>query len=178
MVEDVTLLEHLHKLVVVKSEQESKSCCNCYGLRAKLGNDAYHAGQLSKAEEFYSTGINSAPHVSAIGYSMRPLLLCYSNRAATRMSLGRMREAIEDCTKASALDPDFLKATLRAGNCYLVLGEVEDAIICYTKCLSDGTSICLDRRVTIEPADGLHKAKAKSSFAIFSGVKESRLCQS
>ncbi|KAL8493921.1 hypothetical protein ACS0TY_024902 [Phlomoides rotata] len=123
------------------------------------GNDAYHAGQLSKAEEFYSTGINSAPHVSAIGYSMRPLLLCYSNRAATRMSLGRMREAIEDCTKASALDPDFLKATLRAGNCYLVLGEVEDAIICYTKCLSDGTSICLDRRVTIEAADGLHKAK-------------------
>ncbi|KAL8463463.1 hypothetical protein ACS0TY_034203 [Phlomoides rotata] len=125
------------------------------------GNDAYHAGQFSKAEEFYSTGINSAPHVSAIGYSMRQFLLCYSNRAATRMSLGRMREAIEDCTKASALDPDFLKATLGAGNCYLVLGEVEDAIICYTKCLSDGTSICLDRRVTIEAADGLHKAKVK-----------------
>ncbi|KAL8457660.1 hypothetical protein ACS0TY_035504 [Phlomoides rotata] len=138
------------------SETAIHEACEHWRIR---GNDAYHAGQLSKAEEFYSTGINSAPHVSAIGYSMRPLLLCYSNRAATRMSLGRMREAIEDCTKASALDPDFLKATLRAGNCYLVLGEVEDAIICYTKCLSDGTSICLDRRVTIEPADGLHKAK-------------------
>lgn len=79
------------------------------------GNEAYHAGQLSQAEEFYSMGINSAPHIRAIGYSMKPLLLCYSNRAATRMSLGRMREAIGDCIKASELEPDFLKAMLRAG---------------------------------------------------------------
>lgn len=60
-------------------------------------------------------GINSVPHISTVGYSMKPLLLCYSNRAATRMSLGRMREAIGDCTKASELDSDFLKVTLRAG---------------------------------------------------------------
>ncbi|KAI3471716.1 hypothetical protein Pfo_028366 [Paulownia fortunei] len=114
------------------------------------GNQAYHAGKLSKAEEFYSMGINSVPHVSTLGYSMKPLLLCYSNRAATRMSLGRMREAIGDCTKAAELDPNFLKVTLRAGNCYLVLGEVEDAIQCYTKCLSLGTEVCLDRELQLK----------------------------
>ncbi|KAI3471343.1 hypothetical protein Pfo_030708 [Paulownia fortunei] len=128
------------------------------------GNQAYHAGKLSKAEEFYSMGINSVPHVSTLGYSMKPLLLCYSNRAATRMSLGRMREAIGDCTKAAELDPNFLKVTLRAGNCYLVLGEVEDAIQCYTKCLSLGTEVCLDRRITIEAADGLQKAKRVAEY--------------
>ncbi|PIN21026.1 Molecular chaperone (DnaJ superfamily) [Handroanthus impetiginosus] len=128
------------------------------------GNEAYHAGKLSKAEEFYSMGINSATHVSTEGFSMEPILLCYSNRAATRMSLGRMREAIGDCTKAAELDPVFLKATLRAGNCYLVLGEVEDAIQCYTKCLSLGTGVCLDRRVTIEAADGLQKAKRVAEY--------------
>lgn len=123
------------------------------------GNEAYHAGKLSKAEEFYSMGIDSVPRVSTIGYPLKPLLLCYSNRAASRMSLSRMREAIADCTKASELDPDFLKVILRAGNCYLVLGDVEDAIQCYTKCLQDGASICLDRRIAIEAAGSLQKAK-------------------
>lgn len=60
-------------------------------------------------------GINSVPHASTLGSSIKPLLLCYSNRAATRMSLGRMTEAVGDCTKAAALDPSFLKVTLRAG---------------------------------------------------------------
>ncbi|XP_011075360.1 uncharacterized protein LOC105159854 [Sesamum indicum] len=128
------------------------------------GNQAYHAGKLSKAEEFYSMGISSFPHVSTVGYTMKPLLLCYSNRAATRMSLGRMREAIGDCTKAAELDPNFLKVALRAGNCYLVLGEVEDAIECYTKCLSLGIGVCLDRRVTIEAADGVQKAKRVAEY--------------
>ncbi|KAG6427106.1 hypothetical protein SASPL_111346 [Salvia splendens] len=82
-----------------------------------------------------------------------------SNRAATRMSLSRMREAIADCTKASELDPDFIKVILRAGNCYLVLGEVEDAIQCYRKCLGAENSICLDRRFTIEAASSLQKAE-------------------
>lgn len=128
------------------------------------GNEAYHAGKLSKAEEFYSMGIDSVPHVSTVGYSLKPLLLCYSNRAATRMSLARMREAIADCTKASELDPDFLKVILRAGNCYLVLGEVEDAIQCYTNCLRAETSICLDRRFTIEAASSLQKAKKVADY--------------
>ncbi|KAK6149116.1 hypothetical protein DH2020_016641 [Rehmannia glutinosa] len=138
--------------------------CEHWRLR---GNQAYHAGKLSKAEEFYSMGINFGPHVSTPGYSIKPLLLCYSNRAATRMSLGRMREAIGDCTIAAELDPNFLKATLRAGNCYLVLGEVEEAIQCYSKCLSLGTDVCLDRRIIIEAADGLQKAKLEAAPAIY-----------
>ncbi|XP_057783836.1 uncharacterized protein LOC131001452 isoform X2 [Salvia miltiorrhiza] len=134
----------------------SSEVCEHWRIR---GNEAYHAGKLSKAEEFYSMGISSVPHVSATGYPLKPLLLCYSNRAATRMSLLRMREAIADCTKASELDPDFMKVILRAGNCHLVLGEVEDAIQCYSNCLRAGDSICLDRRFTIEAASSLQKAE-------------------
>ncbi|KAL7138427.1 hypothetical protein ABFS83_10G163000 [Erythranthe nasuta] len=146
------------------TEQESVGTAThelCEHWRTR-GNQAYHARKLSIAEEFYSMGINSVQHVSILGYSMKPLLLCYSNRAATRMSLGRMREALEDCTKATELDPKFMKVTLRAGNCYLVLGEVEDAIQCYTKCLS--ADLCLDRKATIEAADGLQKAKRVAEY--------------
>lgn len=78
------------------------------------GNQAYANGLLSKAEEYYIRGINSIPPNETSGSCMRALMLCYSNRAATRMSLGRMREALSDCMAAAAIDPSFLRAQVRA----------------------------------------------------------------
>ncbi|KAL2464637.1 uncharacterized protein Fot_52593 [Forsythia ovata] len=143
------------------TEATTDELCEHWRIR---GNQAYHAGKLSKAEEFYSMGINSVSHASVQGCSIKPLLLCYSNRAATRMCLGRMREALEDCTKAIALDPSFLKVTVRAGNCHLMLGEVEDAMQYYKKCLESRIDVCLDRRVTIEAADGLQKSQRVAEY--------------
>lgn len=78
------------------------------------GNQAYAKGDFSKAEDCYTQGVNCISKNEASRSCLRALMLCYSNRAATRMSLGRMREALEDCTRASELDPDFLKVQVRA----------------------------------------------------------------
>lgn len=78
------------------------------------GNQAYATGDLSKAEDFYSQGVNSVPEIETSRSCLRALMLCYSNRAATRMSLGRIKEALEDCMKATAIDPSFLKVQVRA----------------------------------------------------------------
>lgn len=78
------------------------------------GNQAYKNGNLSKAEEFYTQGIKSAPPGETAGCCIKPLLLCYSNRAATKISLGRLREAIEDCLIAANIDSHFLKVYMRA----------------------------------------------------------------
>ncbi|KAF8006969.1 hypothetical protein BT93_K1079 [Corymbia citriodora subsp. variegata] len=123
------------------------------------GNQAYKNGKFSRAEEYYTKGVNSVPSGEELGYCLKPLLLCYSNRAATRMSLERIREAIEDCIAAATIDPNFLKVQLRAANCHLILGEVENALKYYNKCLATGADICLDRRLVIEAADGLQKAQ-------------------
>jgi len=77
------------------------------------GNRAHKAKEFSKAEEFYTQGINSVPSSERLGCCIKPFLLCYSNRAATRMSLGRIREALEDCIMASSMDPTFLKVQMR-----------------------------------------------------------------
>lgn len=77
------------------------------------GNQAHKDGDLSKAEDLYSRGINSVHSSERSGCWAKPLLLCYSNRAATRMSLGRIREALEDCMMATALDPTFMKVQMR-----------------------------------------------------------------
>ncbi|KAL3533717.1 hypothetical protein ACH5RR_007238 [Cinchona calisaya] len=142
-------------------EDVTYGACEQWRIR---GNQAYKSRDLHKAEEYYSKGINSVKVESASGFSFEPLLLCYSNRAATRMSLGRMREAVEDCKSAAAVDPKFLKVKLRAANCHLVLGEFKEAMEYYNKCLESGNDVCLDRRIRIEAADGLQKAQKVADY--------------
>lgn len=77
------------------------------------GNQAYANGDLCKAEEYYTKGVKSVSHETSRGCG-RTLVLCYSNRAAARMSVGRVREALFDCMMATDIDPGFLRAQLRA----------------------------------------------------------------
>ena len=78
------------------------------------GNQAYKHGDLSKAEDCYTEGVNCVSTSETSRSCLRALMLCYSNRAATRMSLGRLRDALGDCVKAAAIDPNFLRVQLRA----------------------------------------------------------------
>ncbi|KAJ4830984.1 hypothetical protein Tsubulata_009302 [Turnera subulata] len=133
-----------------------EEACEMWRMR---GNQAYENGDLSNAEDFYTRGINSVSAVEISGCFLKPLVICYSNRAATRISLGNLREALRDCLKAATLDPNFLKVYLRAAKCHLMLGEAENAQHYFTKCLENGGGVCLDRRIAIEAADGLQKAQ-------------------
>lgn len=78
------------------------------------GNKAYANGDMSRAEEYYTQGVNCVSKNENSRTCLRALMLCYSNRAATRMSLGRMREALGDCIKAAAIEPSFLRVQVRA----------------------------------------------------------------
>lgn len=78
------------------------------------GNQAYTNGDLSKAEDCYTQGVNCISQSETSKSCLRALMLCYSNRAATRMSLGRMREALGDCLLAAGIDHNFLRVQVRA----------------------------------------------------------------
>ncbi|KAL1206855.1 TPR repeat-containing thioredoxin TTL4 [Cardamine amara subsp. amara] len=150
-----------------QAKQESGSTsmmpdvCEVWRLR---GNQAYKNGDMCKAEECYTLGINSSPSSDNSGYSVKPLALCYGNRAAARISLGRLREAISDCEMAASLDPSYIKAYMRAANCHLVLGELGSAVQYFNKCMESNSSVCLDRRTTIEAAEGLQQAQRVADF--------------
>lgn len=47
-----------------------------------------------------------------------------------------------------------------------MLGEVEDALQCFNKCLESGPGVCLDRKFIIEAADGLQKAQVPHFFPV------------
>ncbi|KAH1141201.1 hypothetical protein GLYMA_12G021400v4 [Glycine max] len=141
-----------------KEIKEAEEACERWRLR---GNQAYKKGDLSTAENCYKQGL-SCISKEASRSCLRALLLCYSNLAATHMSLGRMRDALEDCKMAAEIDQNFLKVQLRAANCYLALGEVEGASQYFKRCLQSGTNVCVDRKIAVEASDGLQKAQKVS----------------
>ncbi|KAA8549812.1 hypothetical protein F0562_001496 [Nyssa sinensis] len=136
-----------------------QEACEKWRLR---GNQAYANGDLSKAEDYYTQGINCVSQSETSRSCLRALMLCYSNRAATRISLGRMREALGDCMMAGAIDPNFVKVQVRAASCYLALGDVEGASLHFEKCLQSGSDICVDRKILVEASEGLQKAQKVS----------------
>ncbi|KAJ1283270.1 hypothetical protein BS78_03G115800 [Paspalum vaginatum] len=134
--------------------------CEKWRLR---GNEAYAKGQLTEAEELYTQGIESfSPNESSS--KAVPLMLCYSNRAATRMSMGKMREALSDCRKAIDIDPSFLKAQVRAAKCLLALGDVEEAQKAFDMCLKTSHLSSLDHKIMEDVSAGLRKAQKISGF--------------
>lgn len=140
----------------------SQEACEKWRLR---GNHAYASGDFSKAEDSYTQGLSCISQNETSKASLRALMLCYSNRAATRMSLGRVREALGDCILAAAIDPNFLRVQLRAAQCCLALGEVEEATGYFKKILHLGSDVCVDRKIAIEASEGLQKAE-KLSYCI------------
>ena len=51
----------------------------------------------------------------------------YANRSAALTVLRQYADALRDATKATQLDPDNIKAYVRAAKCALHLGDVENA---------------------------------------------------
>ncbi|XP_022756217.1 uncharacterized protein LOC111303943 isoform X2 [Durio zibethinus] len=151
--------EFKHEPDLTGASTSSQESCEKWRLR---GNQAYANGDSSKAEEYYTQGISCIPASETSRSCLRALMLCYSNRAATRMSLGRMRDALGDCMMAIAIDPNFLRVQLRVANCYLALGEVENSKRYFRKCLQSGTDVCVDRKIAVEASDGLQKAQKLS----------------
>ncbi|XP_073259637.1 uncharacterized protein [Populus alba] len=143
----------------VPASVAAQEACEKWRLR---GNQAYKSGDLSKAEDCYTQGVNCVSKSETSVSCLRALMLCYSNRAATRISLGRMRDALGDCKMVAAIDPNFIRVQFRAANCYLALGDVEGAVQYFKKCLQFGIDACVDRKISVEASDGLQKAQRVS----------------
>ncbi|KAK8960177.1 hypothetical protein KSP40_PGU013799 [Platanthera guangdongensis] len=140
----------------------SEEICEKWRLR---GNQAYADGNLSKAEDYYSRGVDSFPLKEVSRRYSRALMLCYSNRAATRMSLGRLREALCDCKMAVAIDPSFLRARNLTGlpcSILLSLGEPADALKHFEKVLQIDKEAKSDQKIILEAVDGLEKIQENS----------------
>ncbi|KAJ7006790.1 hypothetical protein D5086_004571 [Populus alba] len=82
------------------------------------GNSLFRASKLTEACIAYSEGLEFDAYNS--------ILLC--NRAACRSKLGQFEKAVEDCTAALRVQPNYSKARLRRAHCNARLGRWEASI--------------------------------------------------
>ncbi|XP_065655341.1 dnaJ homolog subfamily C member 7 isoform X2 [Hydra vulgaris] len=86
--------------------------------KKEQGNEAYSQKNYTKAVQLYTEAINLDPSNAAY----------YCNRAAAYMMYQEFKLALEDSSKAIALDNKFVKAYHRSAKCYIATGQVEHAL--------------------------------------------------
>lgn len=102
-----------------KSDETNKAADRATAERLKIeGNNELKARNYQKAHDLYSRCIE-LDGTNAV---------YYSNRAAAKMHLSLYRETVEDCKRAIALDPDFIRPRERLVLAYQQLGMTQNEI--------------------------------------------------
>ncbi|KAL5719857.1 hypothetical protein ACHQM5_012590 [Ranunculus cassubicifolius] len=122
------------------------------------GSEAFQLGKHSEAVDHYTAALTCSQVSSPFA------ALCYCNRAIALQALGKMRAALEDYKKAVEINPDLHEIQVKAANCHLALGQIDDALQYFNNSLRQGTDLCLDRKLVIEASEGLLKAQQALNF--------------
>ncbi|KAI8501548.1 DnaJ sub C member 7 [Branchiostoma belcheri] len=86
------------------------------------GNVSFKSGEYQKAYDLYTEALTIDPENKLTNAKL------YNNRAAVCVKLGRLNDAIRDCTQAIELDPSYIKAISRRATCYMETECFEEAI--------------------------------------------------
>ncbi|RWS15316.1 dnaJ subfamily C member 7-like protein [Dinothrombium tinctorium] len=79
------------------------------------GNTLYKEKKYEDALKCYTQAIELCP--DNVAY--------YGNRSACLIMIGRFKQALEDATKCTKLDQNYVKGYIREAKCYLVLGDLQ-----------------------------------------------------
>lgn len=102
-------------------EEEEEEELDAEGYKA-AANKKYAAKEYDEAITLYSKAIE-LDGSSAV---------YYGNRAATYIQMAKWQLALKDCQKAVVLDPKYLKAHFRMGQCLTALGRLMEAKRAFT----------------------------------------------
>ena len=91
------------------------------------GNNKYKIKDYNGADNDYTYCIDNADS------NDNELANYYSNRAATRLQLGRINDALEDSNSCICVKPTWPKGYTRKGGCLVRLNKLQEAIYAYEK---------------------------------------------
>lgn len=111
--------QRLEKESASKLDEASKAADAATAEKLKMeGNNELKARNYQKAHDLYTRCIE-LDGTNAV---------YYSNRAAAKMHLSLYRETVDDCKRAIALDPDFVRPRERLALAYQQLGMTQNEI--------------------------------------------------
>ncbi|XP_075222065.1 tetratricopeptide repeat protein 1-like [Lycorma delicatula] len=122
--------EHLKDLEFDYSEEDKETYKNEAEDLKNVGNNHFKTGEFKEAALNYTKALRICP----FAFSKNRAVL-YANRGAAKVKLGLNESAIEDCTKAVELDPQYLKAYLRRAQLYEQTDKLDEALADYNKIL-------------------------------------------
>ncbi|EDV43452.1 uncharacterized protein Dana_GF16515 [Drosophila ananassae] len=92
------------------------------------GNELFKNDQADGAVKVYTEALNVCPSDNT-----RERAVLFGNRAAAKMKLEANKSAIDDCTKAIELWPEYLRALLRRAKLYEQDDKPDEALADYKK---------------------------------------------
>ncbi|XP_073970355.1 tetratricopeptide repeat protein 1-like [Rhodnius prolixus] len=96
----------------------------------KTGNEQYKNCQFQEAVTTYTLALRTCP----LCYNKDRAML-YANRGAAKLSINLTESAIDDCSKAIELDPDYVKALMRRAQLYEKTDKLDEALADYKRIL-------------------------------------------
>lgn len=117
-------------------------------LQKELGNERYKVNKLAEAIRHYSEAISICPSNAIL----------YNNRAMCYMKLKQFRKALDDCVRATELEPHLVKAHIRKATCYEKLCDFGRALESYESAKE------ADRASTNTWTDEIERGKARVSY--------------
>ncbi|XP_055903443.1 tetratricopeptide repeat protein 1 [Eupeodes corollae] len=122
--------EHLRELEKdLTDEQKLKNKEEADTLKQK-SNELFKSEQYTESVEMYTNALKLCP----LEYTKERSVL-YANRAAAKIKLDSKNAAIDDCTKALELNPDYVRALLRRAKLFEDTGKLDEALEDYNKVL-------------------------------------------
>jgi len=130
------------------------------------GNVAFKAGHLTQAYKLYSDALEIDPLNKSTNAKL------YFNRATVAAKLSKVKDCIEDCSKAIDLDNNYTKAVLRRAKCYMETEQFEEAVRDYEKVMNTDKHNREYRHLVQQAKLELKKSKRKDYYKIL-GVDKS-----
>ncbi|XP_071946844.1 tetratricopeptide repeat protein 1-like [Antedon mediterranea] len=108
------------------------------------GNTLFKNSEYLEACDVYTTALELCP----LNFKKERSIM-YSNRAACKLRLEQLEDAISDCTEALILNPLYMRALLRRAQSYELNEKLDEALADYQKALEmdpgchDARSACM-----------------------------------
>lgn len=113
----------------ISMSQEDKEKLKEEALNLKLeGNKMFGTEKYMDAINSYTKALNMCP----FSYKDERSIF-YCNRAAAKIKLDYTETAIEDCTKALELNPDYIKAYIRRAKLYEKVDKLDESLADFKK---------------------------------------------
>uniref|UniRef100_A0A668VB45 Tetratricopeptide repeat protein 1 n=1 Tax=Oreochromis aureus TaxID=47969 RepID=A0A668VB45_OREAU len=133
----------------------------------EAGNAHFKRGDWAEAGRSYTDALSVCP----VCFSRERAVL-FSNRAAARLHLDLKEQAISDCSRAIALDPDYLRALLRRAELYEQTEKLDEALEDYQKVLERDPNNVAARQAAMRLPQQIQERNEKLKEEMLSKLKD------